>query len=531
MKSNQYIDLDLVDRPVPIFMIGDSHCLIYSDLVLRDRISKRLFLTRSRYCRGTSSSRFVDAQKNLHPPIAQALISENLLDEHFQPFHLSKSPGSKAIDIAAEKQWRDPILVFFAGDIDLRSIFLKELGEGCHDFELPFEASGLDGFEPVPNRQIIPSQLVLQLAEKLVLPLFQGLIGLAKMGFSNIYLHNLPPQTVDDDHYEKVNGYRCPAIIRYKATLFFNYLFRNYSAQSDIRFLDVYDDVTTEGRVDPAYELDGVHLNRRAALLTLEKVLIDRLNVPRFPNIDRYQDASRLAQDKVKSVIDSVDEQVRKRFEVDAIVTLDIGREQADILRTSLDFSLDVGNREARLDWAGGPIVPFSKHIRTAIPSTEVLQRIHDLVFEGPLAKAIRSCVGCEYTILNHRPFHSLVHSGQGAGPQAMHHDGCPPGVIRAIVYLTDVDDESGPFEYMLTDGGGARAVTGPAGTVFVFDANRLLHRARPPMTRERQAVDFVIAPLIPGRKRELVWAGMNNWPVDPFDFSTEGLLVYPSSV
>ncbi|MDP7036220.1 MAG: hypothetical protein QF752_17200 [Planctomycetota bacterium] len=47
---------------------------------------------------------------------------------------------------------------------------------------------------------------------------------------------------------------------------------------------------------------------------------------------------------------------------------------------------------------------------------------------------------------------------------------------------------------------------------------------------RDRQAVDFVNDPLIPGRKRKLVWAGMNSWPLDPFDFSTEGLLVHPST-
>jgi hypothetical protein len=70
--------------------------------------------------------------------------------------------------------------------------------------------------------------------------------------------------------------------------------------------------------------------------------------------------------------------------------------------------------------------------------------------------------------------------------------------------------------------------VLGPAGTLFVFDANRIKHRARPPVTRAREALDFVIGPRLPGAPRRVLWCGMNNWPVDPFTFSLDGALGYP---
>jgi hypothetical protein len=125
------------------------------------------------------------------------------------------------------------------------------------------------------------------------------------------------------------------------------------------------------------------------------------------------------------------------------------------------------------------------------------------------------------------RPFRSLPHQGEGSGPQAFHHDACPPHVLRAIIYLVDVDEENGPFEYISADGS-SRRVLGPKGTMFVFDANRLKHRAVPPRARERRSIDFVILPRMKSQSRRVLWSGTNNWPGDPFHFSVNGMLASP---
>lgn len=87
---------------------------------------------------------------------------------------------------------------------------------------------------------------------------------------------------------------------------------------------------------------------------------------------------------------------------------------------------------------------------------------------------------------------------------QQFHRD-AEPGSIKLLVYLTDVDDASGPHHYVPgthrermslrlkpyadTDVrrryGTPRAVTGPAGTAFMIDAKGI-HRGVPPLARPR---------------------------------------------
>jgi hypothetical protein len=79
----------------------------------------------------------------------------------------------------------------------------------------------------------------------------------------------------------------------------------------------------------------------------------------------------------------------------------------------------------------------------------------------------------------------------------------------------------------MLADGSKHR-VLGPKGTMFIFDANRLKHRAVPPRSRECRSIDFVILPRMKSQPRRVLWSGINNWPGDPFHFSGNGMRASP---
>jgi hypothetical protein len=57
-------------------------------------------------------------------------------------------------------------------------------------------------------------------------------------------------------------------------------------------------------------------------------------------------------------------------------------------------------------------------------------------------------------------------HSESAVGPQSWHHDGCPPGVFRGVLYLCDVDRDTGPFQYKDDKG-----TLGKTGDLLVFDA------------------------------------------------------------
>src|SRR5262249_5734359 len=170
---------------------------------------------------------------------------------------------------------------------------------------------------------------------------------------------------------------------------------------------------------------------------------------------------------------------------------------------------------------------PFSADIRTAVLTPDFCRALHEFLTRPAMEDFFRGCLGCPVTVLNCRPFRSLVHDKPGSGPQSWHGDGCPAGVIRGVLYLTDVDEGSGPFQYR-GPGGQVTSVTGPAGAFLVFDANRLLHRGCPPTALERDAIYQVLQARWPGDPLRVVNASVNAWPADPFVYSTEGMTVYP---
>ena len=106
---------------------------------------------------------------------------------------------------------------------------------------------------------------------------------------------------------------------------------------------------------------------------------------------------------------------------------------------------------------------------------------------------------------------------GQASGVRKWHIDPEDHRMVKIIVYLSDVDEESGPFEYMTKDLT-RRAVSrtryisglisdekirkvvrqtdcqvclGDEGTIALFDGCGIFHRAQPPLAKDRASVTF----------------------------------------
>lgn len=522
------VELEFSERPTPIYMIGDSHCLVYRDLLFQEKKHyHRPFITKASYCSGLSASNFTDEHGHINPMIIQSMVKESLLDEKLTAFHLSKSPATHSVSIAAHQALNDPIIVFFCGDIDLRSVFLRQLGQRG-DFILPFEVPHLDTFEPIEMPQIIPFPLLKDLALKSLTPLFEGLKHLKSSGFRKLYLHNLPPPTLDDKAFESINGYVSPLLLRYKSTLLFNRLFEEFCQINDVAFLNIWDDVTIQNKLNPAYHLDHVHLNKDAAFIALNRLLNHQLVTMRGPLLHRYEQVHSQALEAFKSST-PIHAKIKEQFAQEHIVILPgvMAREEVSKILDQLEFNLDVGNRHFRLDWLGNTVQPFSSNIMTAKPEEETLKLVFEFMYCETIKEAFHACCQYDYVIPTCRPVMSLPHQEDASGPQSFHRDGGPPGFMRAILYLSDVDEESGAFEY-LDSSGQSHLVTGPAGTFFIFDANAIEHRGSPPRSGERKVLDFVILPQIEGVPSYVCWPGMNHWPVDPFQFSIRDYVTYP---
>jgi hypothetical protein len=191
------------------------------------------------------------------------------------------------------------------------------------------------------------------------------------------------------------------------------------------------------------------------------------------------------------------------------------------------EYGEDVGNKHLRLSWCGNGRTPFNPMMRNLTPDEMLLSAVHKVVYSDANLPYFQAALGADPHFINTRFFMSLPHDNAPEGPQTYHLDGCPPGVIRALIYLVDVDSDNGPFEY-IDENKKHHLATGPAGTLLVFDANRRLHRGSPPRKKSRKVIDFCVAPRPASFPRRVMWAGMNNWPVDPYQFAVDGMIAYP---
>ncbi len=512
-------------KPARIHVIGDSHALPLRDLSFRESFTQRDYMVVGQYIVGcTASEMFPNAalpQSFLDALAAQQLIRQGRFS------HDSLEQADLATSFAAGESGCPPILAITAGDIDLRAHFLSKLKDD-YDLILPFEHAYKDRI----GTAIMPFDVAQRLAEEAFDPLEKAILALREMGLQRAMVLALPPPTMQQSRFDALHGFSCSADTRYKATLLFNRVLAGVCADVGATFIDIWPSVLDDaGHLRPEFELDGVHLNRQAALITAEKMLGARISESQVClNHKRYELVQRLsATAAVRPLTAAEGEQVQD-FRNTAICRTSVPTAIIDQIVAALQFDQDCGNRLARADWFGNSVAPFSEQIMAAVPSQPVLDELYALMYGDAVAPLVSACASSDVRYLNCRPFQSLPHDGEGDGPQAYHQDGCPPGVIRAVMYLVDVDDDNGPFEY-LDSKGLAHRILGPRGTLFVFDANRLLHRATPPRARLRRSVDFVIVPRTPNQPRCLVAAGSNNWPGDPTSFSIHGMGRSPHSL
>lgn len=187
--------------------------------------------------------------------------------------------------------------------------------------------------------------------------------------------------------------------------------------------------------------------------------------------------------------------------------------------RETESFERSIGNHHPAWDWAGSATAPISPYLRAGMPSQGLREELRALLADPDFDAFFRDILGCPVTVANCRLVKSFPHQVEGVGPQSWHEDGTPAGILRGVLYLNDVDDHGGPFQYR-DQHGAQHSLIGKAGDLLIFDAMRLRHRAMPPQATERYVIDFVFMPRLPGQELEVIAAGFNHWPADPFVYS-----------
>ncbi len=256
-----------VASAAPIYFVGDSHVAIFDDLLYQR--GDTYVVTHAGYVRGLSAASF-SVDSVVSPAVLDMLAALGVLARRDgdttemaattdHPIRYERLLRGRAVD--------DIGFVFSCGDLDARAV-MRDIGPDA-SFELPFAAG-----ERVEGREPVPYALLENRARASLTPLFRGLETLRALGLHKLAVPSLPPPMSDErsDEYFRPG---LPEALRYAVVRVFNESMRSMSRDAGLRFVDVWPMVTRDGRADPAFYLDGVHLNRGAADALVRAVLAD----------------------------------------------------------------------------------------------------------------------------------------------------------------------------------------------------------------------------------------------------------------
>ena len=116
------------------------------------------------------------------------------------------------------------------------------------------------------------------------------------------------------------------------------------------------------------------------------------------------------------------------------------------------------------------------------------------------LAPTVSEAIGTAWRVLNVRIWKTFPHKeGEDLlGSLAWHHDGMPDGMLKLLIYMSDISADTGTVEWKDADDNSS-ILTGPVGTWLLFQNSGVLHRGVPPKDKNalRKVVEITLTPSI----------------------------------
>src|SRR5476649_2001927 len=466
--------LSLLGVPYPIHLVGESHTLMFRDLLVRDEDSGRLFQTRIRYLPRVLAQNFYYPENHSHNvELIDALRFEGLLRADLRPSHSSLDSATVSGAWLEKRAIVAPALVFCIGDLDLHHL-LNHFGD--HDFELP----GDERYGADHTRQPIPHGIIVAQLEKLLAPFGVGLRQLKYAGFARLMVHCIPPRAADD-----------------------------------IPFIDTWPELSRDGYLLPEYDIDGMHLSRQAALVSLQKIIASLTESTwNTHNLSRYRYAVERAPRPATTPPPADTAPPTPGLSVgvlDAATVLSLGAARGDYTATPRQ-------RLARMDSVAAP-AGVRAAILTAEPSAAQLAQAARLLEQASVQAILHADSGYAMTVSSFRP--SLLERGAEVTlPQVCHAD----IVRKAIVRLRG----TGRVLFSFTNGAPPQELSSVAGVLAVYDPGQVICT----LDATDDDIEFIEMALIPRYQDQplrVVWSGLNEWPLDPYHYDVTGMAASPA--
>lgn len=270
------IELRLKGEATPYFYIGDSHAMVGSLLFDAPGHETERLVTSVQLIRGFAARDMLGDYGSLGAAPVDVLRRISAFSSHpdYPPIDglplVHSTDGTARLEehLTLTRFANERPYVFCVGEIDTRYLARWLVTDGV-DVELPFAADGLEALPAFQSSRTYRADEFLRVLAQQFHPLFRGLRILHGAGLRSIFLHALVPPSTDDADAERVIGVRVPARLRYKLTMCVNYIFSVVCADIGIALIDTWKLVTKNNLLDPAYYLDGLHLNQKHVELSV----------------------------------------------------------------------------------------------------------------------------------------------------------------------------------------------------------------------------------------------------------------------
>jgi len=486
-------------------VVGDTHTLAFKNKILNYPDYKLNIKTDVLSINGLKTDNIV-INGSLRPEFFNFLKEHTIVDNKGFPVAMTEDIDSYRKHYLVRQPFDTQVILFYCGDNDIKDT-LKILK---NDSQIKEKLNQI--FTNIVNNYLE------------VIDNFRQLLGQTL----KIFIHDICPPTADDNDFLNANGFLVDKEVRAYAYNLFNKILHDKSEEYEVNMISAYNSLidSSNGLLKINCEFDGFHANDTYVNESLGRItklwMMYRIaeRSGRYYNWYRdvywkpgdtdetnpYKSCIPLSQVGISNIF-----KIFNRNEVETIIkSIDQYKDQLLYGTMRRDYSTLPPEHK----WNTTTEVKIGKISKTGI------QLIYDKFFNTDLYEKIKNLLGANFSLVNVRPTYSEVNNKEGTGPQRLHVDMCPPALFRALVYLVDVGEGDGAFEYVPIGGNKETTkVYGSAGDLFLFDADVLEHRATPPINKPRIALDLIILAQPTNLSNVVTSVPGTGWPVDPYQF------------
>lgn len=273
-SSTQTVASNGITRAEPIYVVGDSHVLLYADRIAPLPANPAaLIVFHALYAPGLKAAAFADERGELSEQVRSALVAARLLvssGDALEAYHRTMDPHWLAVEGAEDRPRVDPPIVLSTGGLDALDLIG---GLPVDDFALPsrFRDPNSSRFSVTAKDAAAYDDVAAFFAPTFT-SLDLGLRRLRAYGFERLAILSIAPPTANDTAFSLVVRHggrfypepRCRTPFRYKVTMVVNGLMREAAAANGVTFIDRWEAQTVNGLIRPGLLNDNIHLNSQA---------------------------------------------------------------------------------------------------------------------------------------------------------------------------------------------------------------------------------------------------------------------------